>query len=192
MALSVWARKPPEVVLVVYTFWAIVLLLWPIWYGLTLREARRPTGPLEYSWPTRTIWQSHPIPPPVSSISGTISVSSRRRWGQPRAGGAGRLADAARRAAGRTKAARDRDRLGRPPVARTARPVARRQSRALARVASIAAIALDDDPGCAGGRLDRRRLCRRRCRRLDQRAGRLGRSTCLWGRPWESAAASFS
>ena len=35
MALSVWARKPHEVVLVVYTFWAIVLLLWPIWYGLS-------------------------------------------------------------------------------------------------------------------------------------------------------------
>ena len=34
MALSVWARKPHEVVLVVYTFWALVLLLWPIWYVL--------------------------------------------------------------------------------------------------------------------------------------------------------------
>ena len=34
--LSVWARKPHEVVLVVYTFWMLVLLLWPIWYGLSL------------------------------------------------------------------------------------------------------------------------------------------------------------
>jgi ABC-type transport system involved in multi-copper enzyme maturation permease subunit len=34
LALSVWARKPHEVVLVVYTFWALVLLLWPIWYAL--------------------------------------------------------------------------------------------------------------------------------------------------------------
>ncbi len=34
LALSVWARKPHEVVLVVYTFWALVLLLWPIWYVL--------------------------------------------------------------------------------------------------------------------------------------------------------------
>jgi ABC-type transport system involved in multi-copper enzyme maturation permease subunit len=35
LALSVWARKPHEVVLVVYTFWALVLLLWPIWYALS-------------------------------------------------------------------------------------------------------------------------------------------------------------
>ncbi len=35
LALSVWARKPHEVVLVVYTFWALVLLLRPIWYALT-------------------------------------------------------------------------------------------------------------------------------------------------------------
>ena len=38
MALSVWARKPHEVVLVVYTFWALVLLLWPIWYALSLAK----------------------------------------------------------------------------------------------------------------------------------------------------------
>src|SRR5262249_57027520 len=35
LALSVWARKPHEVVLVVYTFWMLVLLLWPIWFGLS-------------------------------------------------------------------------------------------------------------------------------------------------------------
>ncbi len=34
LALSVWARKPHEVVLVVYTFWMLVMVLWPIWYGL--------------------------------------------------------------------------------------------------------------------------------------------------------------
>jgi ABC-type Na+ efflux pump permease subunit len=38
LALSVWARKPHEVVLVVYTFWALVLLLWPIWYALSLAK----------------------------------------------------------------------------------------------------------------------------------------------------------
>jgi ABC-type transport system involved in multi-copper enzyme maturation permease subunit len=38
MALSVWARKPHEVVLVVYTFWALVLLLWPIWYALSMAK----------------------------------------------------------------------------------------------------------------------------------------------------------
>src|SRR5580693_709624 len=32
LALSVWARKPHEVVLVTYTFWILVLLLWPIWF----------------------------------------------------------------------------------------------------------------------------------------------------------------
>src|SRR6185437_10679016 len=35
LALAVWARKPHEVVLVVYTSWALVLLLWPIWLGLS-------------------------------------------------------------------------------------------------------------------------------------------------------------
>ena len=35
LALSVWARKPHEVVLVTYTFWMLVLLLWPIWFALS-------------------------------------------------------------------------------------------------------------------------------------------------------------
>src|SRR5262249_26970415 len=35
MALSVWARKPHEVVLAVYTLWMLMLLLWPIWFGLS-------------------------------------------------------------------------------------------------------------------------------------------------------------
>ncbi len=38
MALSVWARRPHEVVLVVCTFWALVLLLWPIWYTLAGKQ----------------------------------------------------------------------------------------------------------------------------------------------------------
>ncbi len=35
LALSVWARKPHEVVMVTYTFWMLVLLVWPIWLGLS-------------------------------------------------------------------------------------------------------------------------------------------------------------
>ncbi len=35
LALSVWARKPHEVVLVVYVFWMLVMVLWPVWYGLS-------------------------------------------------------------------------------------------------------------------------------------------------------------
>ena len=35
LALSVWARKSHEVVMVVYTFWMAALLLWPIWYRLS-------------------------------------------------------------------------------------------------------------------------------------------------------------
>src|SRR5262245_54882204 len=35
IALSVWARKPHEVVLVVYTVWMLVMLIWPIWYGFS-------------------------------------------------------------------------------------------------------------------------------------------------------------
>jgi ABC-type transport system involved in multi-copper enzyme maturation permease subunit len=36
LALSVWARKSHEVVLVTYTFWGFVLLLWPIWSALSM------------------------------------------------------------------------------------------------------------------------------------------------------------
>ncbi len=35
LALSVWARKSHEVVMVVYTFWMAALLVWPIWYGFS-------------------------------------------------------------------------------------------------------------------------------------------------------------
>ncbi len=35
LALSVWARKPHEVILVTYTFWMLVLLIWPIWFALS-------------------------------------------------------------------------------------------------------------------------------------------------------------
>src|SRR5262245_3106618 len=35
LALSVWARKPHEVVLVAYTAWILALLVWPIWFGLS-------------------------------------------------------------------------------------------------------------------------------------------------------------
>ena len=47
LALSVWARKPHEVVLVTYTFWILVLLFWPIWFALSLGAAGRPTAALE-------------------------------------------------------------------------------------------------------------------------------------------------
>ena len=95
LALSVWARKPHEVVLVVYTFWMLVLLLWPIWYALSLGEARSARRPPGASWRTRTTWRSPRTPCPAGSISGTISVSSPRRWGHPsrwrswRSGGCG-------------------------------------------------------------------------------------------------------
>ncbi len=35
LLLSVWARRTYEVVLAVYAFWTLVLLAWPIWYGLS-------------------------------------------------------------------------------------------------------------------------------------------------------------
>jgi ABC-type transport system involved in multi-copper enzyme maturation permease subunit len=34
LALSVWAHRPHEVVLATYSFWILVLLIWPIWLGL--------------------------------------------------------------------------------------------------------------------------------------------------------------
>jgi ABC-type transport system involved in multi-copper enzyme maturation permease subunit len=35
MALSVWARRPHEVVLVTYTFWMLFMLIRPVWFGLS-------------------------------------------------------------------------------------------------------------------------------------------------------------
>jgi ABC-type transport system involved in multi-copper enzyme maturation permease subunit len=35
LVLSVWARSTHEVVVAVYSFWALLLLAWSIWYGLT-------------------------------------------------------------------------------------------------------------------------------------------------------------
>ncbi len=45
LALSVWARKPHEVVLVTYTFWMLVLLVWPIWYVLSWARLVAPPSP---------------------------------------------------------------------------------------------------------------------------------------------------
>lgn len=47
LALSVWARKPHEVVLVVYTCWMFALLFWPVWDGL----ARGGIVPSVPEWP---------------------------------------------------------------------------------------------------------------------------------------------
>ncbi len=44
MALSVWARKPHEVVMVVYTAWMLVLLFWPLWFALSRSGIVAPPG----------------------------------------------------------------------------------------------------------------------------------------------------
>ena len=36
LALSVWARKSHEVILATYTVFIVGMLIWPIWYSLTL------------------------------------------------------------------------------------------------------------------------------------------------------------
>ena len=71
LALSVWARKSHEVILATYTVFILGLLLWPIWYFLSMagRVGPPPTGP---SWPTRSTWRSPPTPTRASSTSGTI------------------------------------------------------------------------------------------------------------------------
>jgi ABC-type transport system involved in multi-copper enzyme maturation permease subunit len=33
LCLSIWAKKPHEVILAIYTFWALVLLAYPVWLG---------------------------------------------------------------------------------------------------------------------------------------------------------------
>ncbi len=36
LTLSVWARKPHEVVMVTYTAWILFMLIWPIWFALSM------------------------------------------------------------------------------------------------------------------------------------------------------------
>ena len=142
-------------------------------------SARRPAGA---SWRTRTTWRSPRTPCPAGSISGTISASSPRRWGLPvvlAVLAVWRMRPVARRGTDDDRKAAAA-RPGRPADAMAARPVARRQSRALARVASVAAVAMDDDPGRAGGRVDRHRLRRRR-RLGSGRTGWTTRPAEPWG-----------
>jgi ABC-type transport system involved in multi-copper enzyme maturation permease subunit len=42
LALSVWARKPHEVVMAVYTSWAIILVAYPTWHGTARAIGRGP------------------------------------------------------------------------------------------------------------------------------------------------------
>ena len=76
LALSVWARKPHEVVLVAYTFWIALLMIWPIWYRLSTAGSvvARP------DWTRRSIpitWRSRPTPLQARSVSGTTPAFVR-------------------------------------------------------------------------------------------------------------------
>ena len=172
LALSVWARKPHEVVLVIYTFWMLVLLLWPIWYVLSHGADRRPAGRPGASWPNPYYLAFAPYSGP-----GRIDFWDYLGFFAAALGASAVLAVLAvwrMRPVARRGTVDDREgaaaRPDRPADAMAARPVARRQSRALARVASVAAVALADDPGRAAGRVDRHRLHRRRRRGLGERA----------------------
>ena len=165
MALSVWARKPHEVVLVVCTSWVLVLLLWPIWYVLAWNKIVGP--PADWSLLANPYYLAFAPYSRARSVRFVVLSRFLRRnaGGSRRAGGCRDLEDAARREARDQRKSRATPAwLGQPAFAMAARPVARRQSGALARVASVAAVAMGDDPGRAGGRLDRRRLRRRRRR----------------------------
>ena len=172
LALSVWARKPHEVVLVVYTFWMLMVLLWPIWSVLSTVTAvvRPPAWSLAanpyylafapYSTPGRVgFWDYLGFFAVVLGASAVLTVLAV--W---------RMRPVARRGTVERRQ-EPTARPDRPDDAMAARPVARPQSRALARVASVAAVALADDPGRAIGRLDRRLLHRRRRHALEDRVG---------------------
>ena len=173
LALSVWARKPHEVVLVVYTFWMLVLLLWPIWYVLSRGGLVGPPAAWSlvadpyylafapYSAPGRLdLWD----------YLGFFAVAL---GAVGRAGGPGGLADAARRAAGDRRPSQGSPgsawvgRLTRwlPGPSLDGNPVLWREWH------RSRPSRWTDDPGRAGGRLDRHRLRRRRRLGLDQWAG---------------------
>ncbi|MGO9465290.1 MAG: ABC transporter permease subunit [Isosphaeraceae bacterium] len=44
LLLSVWATRTHEVMLAIYVLWALMLLAWPIWYGLSLGGVLSPPG----------------------------------------------------------------------------------------------------------------------------------------------------
>ncbi len=144
LALSVWASKPHEVVLVIYTFWMLVLLVWPIWYALSFaRVVGPPAGWSLVANPYYLAFAPYSAPGRIdfwdylgffaATLGASVVLAVLAVW---------RMRPVARRG-------NDDDRkgpaarLGRPADAMAARPVARRQSRALARVASVAAVAMD-------------------------------------------------
>ena len=132
--------------------------------GLVEERAGRAASSVGCSWPTRSIWRLPPTPHRAGSPSGTIWASSPRRWGLRLAFtvlAVWRMRPVACRATGeRPQGAGARP--ARPADPMAARSVPRRQSRALARMASLAAVPLDDESPRARGR-DDRHCVRRRC-----------------------------
>jgi ABC-type transport system involved in multi-copper enzyme maturation permease subunit len=45
LALSVWARKPHEVILATYTVWLLILLIWPVWMAFSVGKLLPPPPP---------------------------------------------------------------------------------------------------------------------------------------------------
>ncbi len=75
LALSVWARKAHEGVLVVYTVWMLALLLWPLWLALSRGGYVRP--PDQWSLVANPYYLAlAPYQRPAGSGSRTISASS--------------------------------------------------------------------------------------------------------------------
>ena len=79
LALSVWARKPHEVVLVTYTFWILRTAVLADLVCSLSRPAGRALRLAGVSSPIPTTWRSHRIPCRARSVSGTTPASSQSR-----------------------------------------------------------------------------------------------------------------
>ena len=158
MALSVWARKPHEVVLVTYTFWMFVLLLWPIWFGLSKGGLMSPPQWTLVADPFYLAFAPYSVPGKLGlgdylgffaatlGASCLLTVLAVRRMRPVAARGVRRPSQGAgTRPAG-------------PAAPVAPRPAARRQPGTLARMAPLAAVALDDGSPAPGGRDDHHRL----------------------------------
>ena len=175
LALSVWARKPHEVILATYAFWLVVLMAWPVWYtslgGRVLRDTRG-TG----------FWLANPFYLAFAPYSDSrpiwfLGLCVVFRGGDCQFGHAGvarGLADAAcHDSTGKRGGKGSGAWSDRPDGSVASRPFSGWQPRALARVAPLAAVSLDDAPGRASGWDNRTGVLHRGFRRMEGRRRRL-------------------
>ena len=169
LALSVWAKKPHEVVAVVYTLWAFMVLAYPVmWLLASTGLVVGPPRWLLVADPFYLAFASYVAPGSVELADYPL-VPHGRSGGFGRAGAGSGLAHAAGVVARDRRRQEDENaRRARPNDPVASRSVAGREPRSLAGMASAAAVSLGDGPGLHfSGCITNRCVRLRRVRDLD-------------------------